>query len=109
MDAGEGARPGDLPDDEERSALEVELHLPSIRWKPRRPYDDRHGPLGRRHALGQPEEVSARTFGDVSVVTGKAKVVLTSDGNDREIVIRNTDVWVKRDGRWQWCPGPPRD
>jgi Domain of unknown function (DUF4440) len=48
-----------------------------------------------------PEEVSARTFGDVSIVTGKAAIVLVSDGKDREIIVRYTDVWVKRDGRWQ--------
>ncbi len=48
-----------------------------------------------------PEEVSERTFGAVSIVNGKATVVLVSDGKDREIILRYTDVWVKRDGRWQ--------
>jgi len=48
-----------------------------------------------------PEEVSARTFGDVSIVTGKATMVLLSDGKDVNLTLRYTDVWVKRDGRWQ--------
>ena len=49
-----------------------------------------------------PEEVSARTFGDVSVVNGKATVVLLPpDGKEITLHIRYTDVWVKRDGRWQ--------
>ncbi len=49
-----------------------------------------------------PEEVSARTFGDVSVVNGKSTVVLLPpDGKEVTILIRYTDVWVKRDGRWQ--------
>jgi ketosteroid isomerase-like protein len=48
-----------------------------------------------------PEEVTARTFGDVAIVNGKATVDLVSDGQDRHLVLRYTDVWVKRDGRWQ--------
>lgn len=48
-----------------------------------------------------PEEVSARTFGDVTIVNGKATVDLVSDGQDRHLVLRYTDVWVKRDGRLQ--------
>jgi Domain of unknown function (DUF4440) len=48
-----------------------------------------------------PEEVRARTFGDVSIVNGKATIDLLSDGKDLHIVLRYTDVWVKRDGRLQ--------
>ncbi len=48
-----------------------------------------------------PEEVSARTFGDVSVVNGKATVDLLSDGKDVHLVLRYTDEWVKREGRLQ--------
>jgi ketosteroid isomerase-like protein len=49
-----------------------------------------------------PEEVTARTFGDVSVVNGKSTVVLLPpDGKEVTILIRYTDVWVKRDGRLQ--------
>lgn len=48
-----------------------------------------------------PEEVTARTFGDVAIVNGKATIDLVSDGQDRHLILRYTDVWVKRDGRWQ--------
>jgi ketosteroid isomerase-like protein len=45
-----------------------------------------------------PEEVTARTFGDVTIVNGKATVDLLSDGKDVHLVLRYTDVWVKRSG-----------
>jgi ketosteroid isomerase-like protein len=48
-----------------------------------------------------PEEVTARTFGDVTIVNGKATVDLLSDGKDVHLVLRYTDVWVKRDGKLQ--------
>ena len=48
-----------------------------------------------------PEEVTARTFGDVTIVNGKAAVDLLSDGKDVHLVLRYTDVWVKRDGKLQ--------
>jgi ketosteroid isomerase-like protein len=48
-----------------------------------------------------PEEVTARAFGDVAIVNGKATMDLLSDGKDVHLVLRYTDVWVKRDGRWQ--------
>jgi ketosteroid isomerase-like protein len=48
-----------------------------------------------------PEEVTARTFGDVTIVNGKAAVDLLSDGKDVHLLLRYTDVWVKRDGKWQ--------
>jgi hypothetical protein len=48
-----------------------------------------------------PQEVSARTFGDVTIVNGTAAVDLVSDGKDVHFILRYTDVWVKRDGRLQ--------
>jgi Domain of unknown function (DUF4440) len=48
-----------------------------------------------------PEEVTARTFGDVTIVNGKATVDLLSDGKDVHLLLRYTDVWVKRDGKLQ--------
>jgi ketosteroid isomerase-like protein len=48
-----------------------------------------------------PEEVTARTFGDVTIVNGKATIDLVSDGQDRHLVLRYTDVWVKRGGKLQ--------
>lgn len=48
-----------------------------------------------------PEGMSARAFGDAAVVNGKATIDLTSDGREIHVVVRFTDVWVKRDGRWQ--------
>ena len=48
-----------------------------------------------------PEEVTARTFGEVTIVNGKATVDLLSDGKDVHLILRYTDVWVKREGKLQ--------
>jgi ketosteroid isomerase-like protein len=48
-----------------------------------------------------PEEVKVRSFGDVEIVSGKATIDVAADGKDIHVVLRYTDVWVKRDGRWQ--------
>jgi hypothetical protein len=47
------------------------------------------------------EDVSVRSYGDTAVLGGKATIDVTADGKDIHVVLRFTDVWVKRDGRWQ--------
>lgn len=47
------------------------------------------------------EGVVARSYGDVTVLGGQATIDVVVDGKDLHVVVRYTDVWVKRDGRWQ--------
>ena len=52
-----------------------------------------------------PTEMTVRVYGKTAVVTGL--VTSTYKNADREIVVRSrfTDVFVKRDGRWQLVAG----
>lgn len=47
------------------------------------------------------DEVKARVFGDAAVVTGRTRGVGEFDGAGYDVVIRFTDVFVRRAGRWQ--------
>jgi hypothetical protein len=47
------------------------------------------------------EDVAVRSYGDSAVLGGKATIDVAADGKDIHVVVRYTDVWVKRDGRWQ--------
>jgi ketosteroid isomerase-like protein len=47
------------------------------------------------------EGVAVRSYGEVTVLGGKATIDVVVDGKDLHVVLRYTDVWVKRDGRWQ--------
>jgi uncharacterized protein (TIGR02246 family) len=47
------------------------------------------------------EDVRVRTYGSTAVITGLARVVVRSEGKDRDLSLRFTDVWIKRGGRWQ--------
>ncbi len=49
-----------------------------------------------------PEEVSVRIFGDVAVLTGRAAVNVTNDGQLLDLKLRFISVYVKREGRWQF-------
>ena len=44
--------------------------------------------------------LSVRAFGDAAVVTGRTTAT-TGGANHQTIVLRFTDVFVRRDGRWQ--------
>lgn len=48
-----------------------------------------------------PEGVTVRSHGDTALVHGKATIEAVSSGRDVHVVLVFTDVWVKRDGRWQ--------
>ena len=47
------------------------------------------------------DDVSARVVGDAAVVTGRTHGVGAFDGAPYDVVIRFTDTFVRRDGRWQ--------
>lgn len=47
------------------------------------------------------DDVKARVFGDASVVTGRTHGVGEFEGAGYDVVIRFTDTFVRRDGRWQ--------
>jgi ketosteroid isomerase-like protein len=47
------------------------------------------------------DDVVVRVYGDVGVITGRAKMRATYDGQDIGGEFLYTDVWAKRDGRWQ--------
>ena len=46
------------------------------------------------------DDLSIRLFGDSAIVTGKTTAI-TAGSNSISIVLRFTDVFVRRDGRWQ--------
>lgn len=49
-----------------------------------------------------PVEISVRTFGPTfAVIVGHVRIKTFSQGKENPFVIRYTDVWVQRDGRWQ--------
>ncbi|WP_164976040.1 nuclear transport factor 2 family protein [Oleiharenicola lentus] len=47
------------------------------------------------------EDVKARIYGNMAVATARQTEVATYKGADASKVLRCTDVWVRRDGRWQ--------
>jgi ketosteroid isomerase-like protein len=47
------------------------------------------------------DEIKVHQYGIVVVVTGSNALTATADGKDASGVYRFTDVFVKRDGRWQ--------
>ncbi len=49
----------------------------------------------------EPSEVKAQVCGDAVVLTGLARINVTSGGNKLSFGVRFTDVWAKRGGGWQ--------
>jgi ketosteroid isomerase-like protein len=47
------------------------------------------------------DEIKVHQYGNVAVVTGRNTLTATADGKDVSGAYRFTDVFVKRDGRWQ--------
>jgi hypothetical protein len=47
------------------------------------------------------DDVRARVFGEAAVVTGRTHGVGEFEGVPYDVVIRFTDTFVRRDGRWQ--------
>ncbi len=46
-------------------------------------------------------ELDAQVVGTTAILTGRAKMTLSSKGEEKVYEIRYTDVWLKRKGRWQ--------
>lgn len=55
----------------------------------------------RRVESGAIDDVTVRLFGETAVVTGRTIAVGTYKGARATARLRFTDVFVKRDGRWQ--------
>ena len=57
----------------------------------------------RRHRIHRVEidDVTVRVFGDAAVVTGRTHGVGEMAGSTYDVIIRFTDTFVRRDGRWQ--------
>lgn len=49
----------------------------------------------------EPSDVQAQDLGDTVVLTGVAQIRVVSGGKPLAFGVRFTDVYTKRDGRWQ--------
>ena len=49
----------------------------------------------------EPSDVKAQDLGDTVVLTGVAQIKVTANGNPLAFGVRFTDVYARRDGRWQ--------
>ena len=47
------------------------------------------------------DDVQVAVFGDAAVVTGRTRAAGEYKGTAAEVVIRFTDTFIRRDGRWQ--------
>lgn len=47
------------------------------------------------------DDVQVRTFGDMAVATGRTRATGSYRGTSSSMVLRFTDVFVRRGGRWQ--------
>jgi ketosteroid isomerase-like protein len=47
------------------------------------------------------DDVQVEVYGDAAVVTGRTRAAGEYKGASAEVVIRFTDMFVRRDGRWQ--------
>lgn len=57
---------------------------------------------GRRDYVATTATIeSARIFGDVAVIRGRARVTVSENGQSRDIDLRYLDVWRWQNGRWQ--------
>ena len=49
----------------------------------------------------EPSDVKAQDLGDTVVLTGIAQIKVVSNGTPNAFGVRFTDVYARRDGRWQ--------
>jgi ketosteroid isomerase-like protein len=49
----------------------------------------------------EPSEVKAQDLGDTVVLTGIAQIKVVSNGKPNAFGVRFTDIYTKRNGRWQ--------
>jgi ketosteroid isomerase-like protein len=55
----------------------------------------------RRIESGSVDDLNVRVFGEITVVTGRSVLTGTYHGKQASVVQRFTDVFARRDGRWQ--------
>lgn len=48
-----------------------------------------------------PSDLQVRVYGTTAIITGLAAMTVDANGEALNNRLRFTDVWVKRDGRWQ--------
>ena len=49
----------------------------------------------------EPSDVKAQDLGDAVVLTGVARIRVTTNGKPNAFGVRFTDVWAKKGGQWQ--------
>ena len=49
----------------------------------------------------EPSNVTAQDLGDTAVLTGECQIKVTSNGTPNAFGVRFTDVYARRNGRWQ--------
>ena len=49
----------------------------------------------------EPSDVKAADFGNVVVLTGSARIHVTSQGKPNAFIVRFTDVYAEKNGQWQ--------
>ena len=49
----------------------------------------------------EPSNVKAQDLGDTVVLTGECQIKVTANGTPNAFGVRFTDVYARRDGRWQ--------
>jgi ketosteroid isomerase-like protein len=49
----------------------------------------------------EPSNVKAQDFGDTVVLTGECQIKVTANGAPNAFGVRFTDVYARRNGRWQ--------
>ena len=59
------------------------------------------GSRDRRIESGSVDDLNVRVFGEITVVTGRSVLTGTYQGKQASVVQRFTDVFARRDGRWQ--------
>ena len=55
----------------------------------------------RRIESGSVDDLNIRMFGEIAIVTGRSVLAGTYKGKHASVVQRFTDVFARRDGRWQ--------
>ena len=55
----------------------------------------------RKIESGSVDDLNIRVFGDTAVVTGRSVLAGSYQGKKASVTQRFTDVFIKRDGRWQ--------
>jgi uncharacterized protein (TIGR02246 family) len=50
----------------------------------------------------EPREMKVRVYGDTAIINAEATIITSTGGGEkRPNELRYTDVWVRREGRWQ--------